>query len=195
MWSHWRQAVLVALLIGALAPTGASAYRLCIEPISATQLPSPEAVAALPDAAQVRPLLSRSTPSETATWLTLLRGRFPPSTTQDRRYYWFHVALAGVLQAGRCDARASGVQWVKAAIHARSVSQAERVAGGIASVLAASAAPESVARELCLAASPRNWEDLDHVSLTFAMAGVYCGPGMAPARLLAAQRAGLQRAP
>jgi len=164
-------------------PPAVGAWRLCTTPVSLTPLAGAAERAHLPVGAKVEPVLVSATDAEREGWRELLRVRIPAATRGDEAYYWLHVVLGVGLTSARCDTTAGGVQWAKAAIHARSVDQAERVAGGIHSLVTQSAEPLTGARSVCLTASPRNWADLDHVSLTFALAGVYCSPATAPARV------------
>jgi hypothetical protein len=172
--------LLVALVI--VPPLAFGAQRLCTSPLSLTAMMGPAAGAALPPGAAVQPSLASTTGVEPPAWLALvLADRLPAPTGEDLAYYWLHAALGGLLDGARCDATASGVQWVKAAIHARSVEQAERAVGGIRGAVARAADPVASAQRLCLVASPRNWRSVDHVALTLVMAGVYCNPSVTPA--------------
>ena len=175
--------ILIGLVCIAAVPPGAAARQLCTQPLSLTPLLGPDDNASLPPGAQVQPLLSPATAGDNDALRARLRARLLAPTRRDQLHFWLHAALGAGMDRGGCDATASGVQWVKAAIHARSVDQAERAAGGIAGSVTRAAAPSDVARDLCLAASPRIWYGRDHVALTFALAGVYCVPGIAPAHV------------
>ena len=63
--------------------------------------------------------------------------------------YPAHVFLATVLEATRAAPTAVGLQWVKAAAHARTQAEAEQVAEGLAKAVRRAAAPEQFAAALC----------------------------------------------
>ena len=63
--------------------------------------------------------------------------------------YPAHVALAMALEAFRCSATATGLQWLKAAAHARSAAEVARAASGLAAVRERSSAAEPVQTALC----------------------------------------------
>jgi hypothetical protein len=84
--------------------------------------------------------------------------------------YWFHAILGRSLEAARCNPTASGLQWFKAAAHARTERQIARVVFGITRDLARSGPADDTREVLC------EW----------------ARGGMAPAQVQAIARAGLR---
>ena len=63
--------------------------------------------------------------------------------------YPAHVALATTLEAFRCSATAAGLQWLKAAAHARSAAEVARAVSGLAAARERSSEEEPVQTALC----------------------------------------------
>jgi hypothetical protein len=77
----------------------------------------------------------------------------PPVVTSakgnDAIAYPAHVALATTLEAFRCSATATGLQWLKAAAHARSPAEVEQVASGLVAARQRSGTDDQLRSALC----------------------------------------------
>jgi hypothetical protein len=176
----WRRAILAWLTcVAVAAPIGVGARQVCLRPVSLTPLLTPDD-GALPPGADIDPLLMPVSGGQKVLLKSFVDAGAPARTLTDSLYYWSHAALGSALATGRCDPAASGVQWVKAAAHAASVAEADRVAGGVARALRDSPQPLATAWTLCLAASPRSWSTYDSMSATLALGGLYCNARVAP---------------
>lgn len=105
---------------------------------------------------------------------TPMPGLLAAIKDRDEIAYPAHSALGALLQAFSCEPSAVGLQWLKAAAHARSTTEIERTAGGLSAALRLSLSPVELERQLCR-----------YVSMGFARAQ----------QAAAAAAAGLQCAP
>jgi hypothetical protein len=173
--------VLGWLLVLVLASSaGTAGQRLCAGPVS-FRGQGPPAIPTLTDAARVQPQFDTDSGFEHIVAPSWVDQQLPPRTAEDSALYQFHAVLAVVLERLRCSETASGVQWVKAAIHARSTDEVSRASQGIRHAWgrAGSAARQmEVAERLCQEASPRNWDDRDYVAVSFLWASIRCNDTM-----------------
>lgn len=80
----------------------------------------------------------------------VLPGPLAGLKDRDEIAYPAHSTLGTILQEFGCEPPAIGLQWLKAAAHARSSAEVERAVGGLSAALRASPAPAELERQLCL---------------------------------------------
>ena len=86
--------------------------------------------------------LGSGTPTRFPAWLTRIKER-------DDVAFPAHALLGTMLHTARCHAAASGLQWLKAAAHARSAAEIERSAAGMRSSAACLGSVSALAAQLC----------------------------------------------
>jgi hypothetical protein len=95
--------------------------------------------------------------------------------------YPAHVALATTLEAFHCSATATGLQWLKAAAHARSAAEVARAASGLSAARQRSSAADPLGSALC--EFLRGGTASAGQASALAQAGIVCpveGPGVVP---------------
>lgn len=78
-----------------------------------------------------------------------LPGRVQALKGRDEIAYPAHVALGTILQRAGGDSVAVGLQWLKAAAHARTAEEIDKVGNGLARAVRRSPNPERVTEEIC----------------------------------------------
>jgi hypothetical protein len=92
----------------------------------------------------------------------------------DSLRYWFHTFLGRALDLARCDPAASGLQWIKAAYHARTERHVWRSAAGIERSLRRSRPGDDTRAVLCayLPRGPYNSQQ----AVALLLGGLQCTP-------------------
>jgi hypothetical protein len=172
-------ALLVPVLVVPTLLAGVVAVRVCTEPLDVTSVRQrvEQRVERLRGAAAASTV---SHPGSARAEASLLSVSLPHGETleefvedvlrSDVARYWFHAILGRSLEEARCNPAASGLQWFKAAAHARTERQLARTVSGITRDLARSRPPDDTRAVLC------EW----------------ARAGMAPAQTQAIARAGLR---